>query len=296
MKLKKHLPKVTPVLFAVALSGCSHMIGGQYFTSSQATKPIKTNGKVYQPHIIPIDNKLYTNTIGYDQKHPKQSLWYSNDYLYRIGAEDVLQIIVWDHPELNDPSTNTPINYNPASSTVNNPLSNGRGNNQYGTTVNAEGNIYYPFAGQVHLAGLTPRAAGVLLAQKLSGKIRNPQVTINVTNYRSQRIQVIGAVGKPQTVSLADVPLTILDAITQAGGVKTNAQTSTIFVIRGTSSQPKLYLLNARSPSNLLLAEKFKLYPNDIIYVPTTGLSNWNRVISNVLPTLTTAETAAIAR
>ena len=244
MKLKKHLTKAGLLLCAIALSGCSHVIGGQYFTSSQAMKPIKTNGKVYQPHIIPIDNKLYTSTIAYDRKHPKQSLWYSNDYLYRIGAEDVLRITVWDHPELNDPSTNTPINYNPAGSTATNPLSNRGSSNPIGTTVDAEGNIYYPFAGQVH----------------------------------------------------ADVPLTILDAITQAGGVQSNAQTSAIFVIRGTSSQPKLYLLNARSPSNLLLAEKFKLYPNDIIYVPTTGLSNWNRVISNVLPTLTTAETAAIAR
>lgn len=295
MKSKKHLPKAGLLLCAIALSGCSHVIGGQYFTSSQAMKPIKTNGKVYQPHIIPIDNKLYTSTIAYDRKHPKQSLWYSNDYLYRIGAEDVLRITVWDHPELNDPSTNTPINYNPAGSTATNPLSNRGSSNPIGTTVDAEGNIYYPFAGQVHLAGLTPRAASVVLSKKLSGKIRNPQVSINVTNYRSQRIQVIGAVGRPQTVSLADVPLTILDAITQAGGVQSNAQTSAIFVIRGTSSQPKLYLLNARSPSNLLLAEKFKLYPNDIIYVPTTGLSNWNRVISNVLPTLTTAETAAIA-
>ena len=296
MKLKKHLPKAGLLLCAIALSGCSHIIGGQYFTSSQAMKPIKTNGKVYQPHIIPIDNKLYSNTIAYDRKHRKQSLWYSDDYQYRIGAEDVLRITVWDHPELNDPSTNTPINYNPSGSAATNPLSNRGSSNPFGTTVDAEGNIYYPFAGQVHLAGLTPREASTVLSKKLSDKIRNPQVTINVINYRSQRIQVIGAVGRPQTVSLADVPLTILDAITQAGGVQKNAQTSTIFVIRGTSSQPKLYLLNARSPSNLLLAEKFKLYPNDIIYVPTTGLSNWNRVISNVLPTLTTAETAAIAR
>ena len=146
---------------------CSHIIGGQYFTSSQAMKPIKTNGKVYQPHIIPIDNKLYTSTIAYDRKHPKQSLWYSNDYLYRIGAEDVLRITVWDHPELNDPSTNTPINYNPAGSTATNPLSNRGSSNPIGTTVDAEGNIYYPFAGQVHLAGLTPRAASVVLSKKL---------------------------------------------------------------------------------------------------------------------------------
>jgi polysaccharide biosynthesis/export protein len=284
------ITKLSTVIACALLGGCSNL-PGNYFDLSQATAKVITQNKAFKPKIVPINSTLYADTITYSEKHPTQSLWYTSKYAYHVGDEDILNVIVWDHPELSSPqdalsgampSDTTSFNITPINASQPATLT--------GTLINASGNIYFPYAGSVHVAGLTTNQVGSLIAKRLSNKIRDPQVSIRVADYRSKRINVMGEVNRPQPVSMGDIPLTIMDAINSAGGInKLTADTSKIFIIRGQANDPQLFILNAHSPSNLLVARNFKLYPNDIIYVPTTKLTNWNKTISNLLPTLQTS-------
>jgi polysaccharide biosynthesis/export protein len=268
---------------ALILSSCT--TPGTYFDSTAALTPIKTLNKMATPVVIPINSSLYQAAQLPDASDTLKSLWYKNNYSYKIGNDDVLKIIVWDHPELNSPSV-SPLSLNSTTAV------NYSANSSIGIPVNNHGNIYFPYSGTTHVRGDTIEQARNTITQKLSHFIKNPQVTLQVLKFRSQSISIMGAINKPSTLPISNYPLTIFDAINQSGGInKSTADTSKIFIIRGKSNKPDIFILNAQSPSNLLVAEKFKLYPNDIIYVPTTKLTNWNRIISNLLPSLQTAVT-----
>ena len=155
--------------------------------------------------------------------------------------------------------------------------------------MDSHGNIFFPYAGTLHVAGLTVNQLRLKLTHHLSHYIKDPQVNVRVSAFRSQTIQVLGAVHQQGSVPLTDHPLTILDAIATRGGVSNeSADTHHIFVIRGHGLKPSIFMLNANSPSNLLIAQDFKLYNNDIIYVPQSSLANWNTFISQILPTVET--------
>ena len=95
---------------------------------------------------------------------------------YRIGAKDVLKVTVWGHEDLSRQ-----------------------------VVVTADGTFQFPLIGDVKVAGLTPSAVETLL-RDLLGKdyLVNPQVSVSVQEFRSQRVFVLGEVEKPG----AALPLT----------------------------------------------------------------------------------------
>lgn len=122
-------------------------------------------------------------------------------YNYRIGVGDVLRIVIWEHPELN----------NPSGQAQGDSASSGR-------LVEADGTLYFPYIGSVQAAGLTPGELRTQVAQKLSKFIRDPQVDVRVAEFRSQRVYVTGEVGKPSTIYLTDTMHGVFDAVAVAGG------------------------------------------------------------------------------
>jgi polysaccharide export outer membrane protein len=276
-----------------------------------------------------------------------------SSYEYRIAPFDVLQVTVWDHPELTAPTGQY------------------RSPDENGIRVGGDGTMFYPHVGVVQVAGRTPAEVRKFLSERLNRVIASPQLDVRVVSFRGKRMQVTGEVLQPMTVPITDVPLRVQDALAmsrgftpeadwsnvtlsregrtfrlnlqamyergdlsqnwllkdgdvinvadrsrnkvfvigevrvpqtrlmvkgrmnlaealyETGGMEPNvANVSKVYVIRGDYDSPNVYRLDASSPDAMLLAAQFQLNPRDVVFVSTYGLSQWNRVINQILPTI----------
>lgn len=157
---------------------------------------------------------------------------------YKLGAGDVLTIVVWDHPELTIPAGS----YRTAE--------------QAGSLIGADGTFFYPYAGLIQAAGKTAREIRDVLTKKLAAVIEKPQVDVRVAAFRSKRIYVVGEVKQPGLIDLTDVPLTVVDAVNKLGGFTNEADHSNILLTRqGATWRLDLQALyeNGISDYNILL-------------------------------------------
>jgi polysaccharide export outer membrane protein len=134
---------------------------------------------------------------------------------YRIGAQDILMVTVWDHPELTLP------------------LGQFRTDAATGMVVDDAGFLFYPYIGRVKVAGLTVVEARDLITAKMDDVLQKPQVDLKVLAYRSQKVFVSGEVRSPAVYNITDIPFTLAEAVNRAGGFLPTADQSRIMVSRG---------------------------------------------------------------
>ncbi|WP_425596447.1 polysaccharide biosynthesis/export family protein [Paraburkholderia fungorum] len=130
---------------------------------------------------------------------------------YRIGIGDVLQITVWDHPEIA-----AALGAQPTSTTR-------PADAPSGFVVDNKGDLVFPFAGKIHVAGSSPDEVQAVLARSFEKSFRDPQVTVRIASFRSQRVYIEGEVHAPGTQVINDIPMNLTDAISRAGGFAASA-------------------------------------------------------------------------
>jgi polysaccharide biosynthesis/export protein len=164
---------------------------------------------------------------------------------YTAGVGDVLQIVVWDHPEL---AAALGSAQSQSSQKASDPAA--------GFVVDQNGNLHFPYAGALPVLGLRTDQIQERLTSALSKYLVKPQVTVRMASYRSREIYVDGEVRSPGSLSLTDVPLSFYDAIARAGGFSENADQSDVVLVRGGASYrldlPQL-LAQKLNPSKLYL-------------------------------------------
>ena len=159
---------------------------------------------------------------------------------YKVGPKDLLEISVFGLSDLNR--------------TV---------------RVSEDGKISLPLLGEVEVAGMTKAECEKKISQLLEeGYLQNPQVTIFIREYKSNRVSLLGAVRNPGPYELLGSQ-SLLQVISQAGGL-TNEAGNDILIMRqaaeGTTRTIKIsiedLILKGDATLNILLES------NDIVSVP----------------------------
>lgn len=353
--MKPNLSKLSALAAVFALSACSFP-GSNISIDNHDESSLSLEGQLevrsISPQLIAEQQRLQSPPTAKSNPVLEDEL---NQYNYRIGVADVLNITIWDHPELTIPAGSF------------------RSAEDSGNWVHADGTIFYPYIGRVHVAGKTVTEVRDLVAERLSRFIESPQVDVAISAFRSQRVYVTGEVLQGGVLPVSNVPLTLVDALNGVGGVteladwqrvtvsrdgvdisvdlralmqygdlshnmllkhgdiihvprNDNAQVfvmgavqrpaalrfgrnpmslteaiaqveglnnsvadaSGIFVMRANETDGNLatvYQLNMENASALILASRFELEPNDVVYVATEPVAVWNRLIMQLLPT-----------
>lgn len=163
---------------------------------------------------------------------------------YTIGPSDILNIVVYDHPEL-QPVTGPIL----------------QGNDPTGVTgasgfiVDLDGYVFFPHARRIRVAGLTEAQAAELIADRIKNVIREPQVTVRVSSFRSRRAYVEGQVRTPGAQVFTDVPMTLLEAINRAGGITPDGDRSFVTLTRS----------NQTTVIDLMRMQELGVNPNRIL-------------------------------
>lgn len=168
---------------------------------------------------------------------------------YKIGPGDLLSVQLPDHPDLQ--AALAPVTGGTGASDGFSPGG--------GILVRHDGTIQFPFIDSLHVAGLTEKQARDQLAKALTTYLRDPQIQLRVSSYRSQRIYIDGEVRNPGIIAMGDMPLTLPDALSRSGGVSPNGDTSNMVLTRNGQSYPiNLPLLTQQgiNPMDVLLQSR----------------------------------------
>lgn len=250
--LRPRASRIAGIVLCVALGACAAAPGMQM--NSDATLPVSSGGADTPASVesIPIRN-IDLSLIRKMQSDATASSGIDDASLlvaplpYAIGPGDVLQITVWDHPEIaaaaGAPTQGTARTSDPAP----------------GFVVDQNGSLQFPYVGNIRVAGLRPDDARQLLVAQLGKTLRSPQVTLRVASFRSQAVYIDGEVHAPGVQPVNDIPMSIYDAVSRAGGFSSTADQSRVVLIRNGKSHLINFtamLMQGESPAQIVLRNK----------------------------------------
>ena len=110
---------------------------------------------------------------------------------------------------------------------------------------------------------------------------------VRIFAQTDSKVFVVGEVERPGGVMFNNGRMSLNEALGNAGGInQSSGDASQVYVVRGRdTSQPVVFHLDASSASAMATADSFELKPNDVVFVDTSALVKWSRVISLILPT-----------
>ncbi len=169
---------------------------------------------------------------------------------YRLSPGDLLEIRLFFNTELNE-----------------------------SVQIRPDGRVSLQLVGDVPLSGLTLKEATASLNRAYLKEVLTPQVSIQVRGYGAQKVFVTGEVQKPGVVNVPG-PMTVYDAISEAGGVKHTGSTTSVFLFRrGPDGKPLEHKLSLYQKGHLTEDASIQLNPFDVVLVPESKIAQVDRWI-----------------
>lgn len=145
-------------------------------------------------------------------------------------------------------------------------------------TVDADGSFSFPLLGRVNAAGLSPHALEEQIRTGLTGRFfRNPQVSVSMEQYRSQHVNVVGAVRQAGSYPLMD-DMTVMDALARAGSTTDHAGPVAVITraphadapgTKGSAAAPQVMRVDLRKLEQGTAGSDVILQDGDTVFVPT---------------------------
>jgi len=158
---------------------------------------------------------------------------------YTIGADDVLEVIVWREKDLSAE-----------------------------VKVRPDGKVSLPLVNDIQAGGLTPEAFRAAVTSAVTKFVEAPSVTVIVKQINSRQVFVMGEVVKPGTYPLT-APTTVLQLLAQAGGPTPYAKVDEIGVMRTVDGKTTRHLFNYKEVSRgRKIEQNIMLRPGDTVIIP----------------------------
>ncbi|MDR1500670.1 MAG: polysaccharide biosynthesis/export family protein [Tannerellaceae bacterium] len=222
----------------------------------------------------------------------------NSSYTSRICPDDLLTITVtaWD------PSVVTPFNPPPWAYAVQGEVNVSSPSQLHTYLVDTEGDIIFPVLGKTHAAGLSKQEFAALLQSGISRYVKDPMVNVQIVNYK---INVIGEIARPGTLTVQNERITILDAIGRLGDLSINANRKNILIIRDNDGKKEFGRIDLTNPA-LFTSPYYYLRQNDVVYIEPNKPKqrNYNitqsqtftvSIVSTILTTVSVMTTVLVA-
>ncbi len=210
---------------ALDFLGCRHLENSPINTA--------TSTENLQATIVPDDEKSIV-----EHTFPKRPILATTaaKTSFHIGKDDRLEVSVYTHDNL-----------------------------KIEQRVRPDGKIAFPLVGEIEARGRTPRELQEELESRLAKFIRNPRVTVIITEYNSRKAIILGEVAKPGSLRLIS-DINLLEGISQAGGVTEAADLQGTMFVRNGQVLPVNFNRLLRSGD---LRHNIRLQDKDIILIPS---------------------------
>ena len=270
------------VLVLLVLAGCS------------AAPGMSVNSDMARPGVEPVLKEITPQLLQEErvarEKFIQQeiSTLFADPKPYRIGINDVVSVVLFNQTEMISSVSVVlaPIPNSAADSLVTS-----------GYAVDSEGQIHVPYVGTVKVVGLTELELHDLLVQRYTKFIKKPELSARVQSYRSKRLYVDGEIRNPGVLPIIDIPMTLPEALSRAGGATTMGDLGSVDISRA----GKRYIVNVPQlaahgvdPSRILLEngdmvrvpprEEGKVFVLGEVTKPTTLLPHNGRMSLNEAP------------
>ena len=252
METSHRMKSLITLVIVLSLGGCAMIPGAHIPSGSSGWKASDDNQPADLEEMVNIHTitpKLLQEQMAKPETTPvfnHQLELEIQDYDYTVNRGDILSITVWDHPELTIPAGSD------------------RSPSEAGNWVHSDGTIFYPYVGEIKVAGLKVTEIRDILREELTKYIASPQVDVTVASFRSKRVYMTGELKQPGTQPITNVPLTLLEAVSNAGGLSDAADWTNVTLTRnGETKRYSLRDLYRQGDTR----ENILLRPNDIIHV-----------------------------
>ncbi len=158
--------------------------------------------------------------------------------------------------------------------------------------VDEKGEINFPVLGKLTLGGLSRKEAIAFLENKLQAYIKDPIVTLRLTNFK---ISVLGEVNNPGTYMIDNEQVSLPQAIALAGDLSINGKRSNLLLLREEGGVLTKNYIDLRSDA-FFNSPYYFLNPNDVLYIEpnaskvrsSTDALRYTSISLSVITTLTT--------